>query len=430
MRKSMRCVVMLIMVVLFAGSISAQDGPSPDYEVTDEYGGELVAVSISGDETILVVALPFRVEFYDLTSDDLPLVDSLDLPDINGIAIKGSELAIIHRGQPDSPQQISLYDVETRQQISGPSQWATIESIAELASADGDPDDAVLAAIDTAAQAAGHKANRYQITAHSENIAVLLYRVIPEGEMGIYLAFRDALDVVNLRTQQITTLNRVFTSASGALLEVTDTTAVVSGSCGWLTIDFSAAPIEGVFESGCGEVYDQLCGAISTGFIVESEFCYYEPGPVLEGTATINIRRLDSSGEAFGETLTLEGHTDWINGFIFLPDGQRLLTWGQDRSIILWTFVDETGALEQMDQQVFRLDSVPSDVDIDIAGNLMAVGDRSGHVSLYDIDPTSAAYGTVVQTLDSLSSSPDVRFSTHFLYTLSGGRVVRWQIRE
>jgi WD40 repeat protein len=582
MKTLSRSILLTIFIVVVTTAVQTNAQTSQPYQIVDEYGGELIDTAFNGTETMLIVALPFRVEFYDLTADDLRLIDTLEIPEISRIAVTGNRLVIVHRSRPDQLQQISLYDVETRQQISRSSQWAPVDYIAGLGfSPDGEklafttdgtltisqgqnfsevirqplmqmhgnqvkwsddsrylalnapdltiydtevqtavqagfaiygdapnllyhdgkfaayrdnrpefaiwetdtselkkfeidvenkiqlhdvvlsptletvsftigreayivpvpeeagtispddtlenvdpyPDDPVLEMISAAT---GQEAHAYNIDLSGEKtFAAIHYRVVPDGD--IYSVFQEAIDIVDLRDQQANTLNRVFTPELDGFFDVDDTSATLHSGCGSVTVDFSTAPPQGTYESGCGEVYETLCGEISPGFIVESEFCYSEPGPALGGITVINIRRLDSSGEPTGDPLILQGHTDWINGFIFLPDERRLLTWSQDRSAILWTFLNEAGELELVDQQVFPFDSVPSEVDIDVTGNLMAVGDRSGRVSLYDIDLDSATYGSVLQTLDTLHGGVSLRFSENFLYTVSGGRVLRWQ---
>ncbi len=588
MRKLILGAVCVWMLVLFTGSLRAQESTSPNYQPVDEYGGILVDTAFNNDETLLLVALPFRIEFYDLTADDLPLIDTLELPNITHIGVRGNRLAVAHRSNNGIFQEISLFDLDTRREkvlffqmqhlndvsalefspdstrlavtadhklwiveeekftdihrvalpvapelrlqwsddnryvalnsnqlivhdtqtgvtvqtglaISGegpsglvyhegrfavyqldsevfgicdmatfevkeyeieveneaqlrdvelsptldtvsftigrdvyivpiPEDSGVISPDDALEDVDISPEDSLLDIVSTAT---GQEATTYNtVISPSETLALIHYRV---GE--VYSNFSEAIDIVDLRDQQVRRLDRVFTLELSGFWEVDDVTANVWSSCGMLNIDFSTSPVIADYESGCGEIYG-ICGLIGTAFIVEAEYCG-GPGEAMNIPINMTVRRLDDNGDPTGDALELIGHTEPLAEFIFLQDGRRLLTRGWDGNAILWTFLNDAGELELVEQQNFRLERGLRDADVSPDSQLMALVNSDGEVHLYDINTASGTYREVVQWLDTMSNlrrsyegGGVVRFSENVLYTLSGGRVIRWQMTE
>lgn len=125
-----------------------------------------------------------------------------------------------------------------------------------------------------------------------------------------------------------------------------------------------------------------------------------------------------NNGKLLGE---LKGHTEWVEGLAFSPDGQLLASAGADRSIRVWNLAElkEIRRLQGHRDEVWRVSFLPD-------GKRLVSGGKGGSVRLWNLTATNNTPGHTVLP-ESVRGAPSfVPNSESFLAACRDGSVRRW----
>lgn len=110
----------ILLIFLWGNMFSLRAQSEGTFVNTGDYGSNLRALAFNAEETVLYVVTPSEIQFYDLLSPDLALLNRIELAGINVMASRENIAAVQHYSPDRQSYHISLVDLDA-QTISQPS---------------------------------------------------------------------------------------------------------------------------------------------------------------------------------------------------------------------------------------------------------------------------------------------------------------------